>query len=125
MHPYLDTQGHRTIGYGRNLDGKGISLGEARTLLHHDMIDVEHSLNAEFPEWRRLSDVRQRVVADMAFNLGISGLMEFRRTLNHIRAGRWPDAAVEMLDSEWARQVGRRAERLAQMMVSGEDVPSA
>ena len=69
----------------------------------------------------KLDDVRQRVLLDMAFNLGVVGLLSFKRTLGVIEAGRYELAAAMMLDSKWAGQVGQRAERLSRMMATGKD----
>jgi len=67
--------------------------------------------------------VRQRVLLDMAFNLGISGLLKFKRTLKAIRAKQYEKAAEMMLDSRWATQVGQRAKRLSKMMATGHIPP--
>ncbi len=68
-----------------------------------------------------MDDVRQRVIVDMAFNMGLGSLSKFKNTLGHIEAGRYEEASVEMLDSKWARQVGNRAQCLSNMMKTGED----
>jgi len=56
----------------------------------------------------------------MCFNLGIFRLLGFEQALTHMRAGHYDDAAREMLDSRWAKQVGARAVRLAALMRKGE-----
>lgn len=122
LKPYRDSVGKLTIGVGRNLDDRGITQAESRTLLDHDIATVIHELNVMLAWWVRLDDVRRRVLADMAFNLGVPGLLGFRLALAAMKAERWSDAAAEMLDSKWARQVGRRARRLAEMMRTGRDV---
>lgn len=71
--------------------------------------------------WRELDDVRQRVLLDMGFNLGVWGLMKFRKTLGHVQAHNFEHASIEMLDSKWAEQVGGRAKALSQMMRTGKD----
>jgi lysozyme len=55
----------------------------------------------------------------MSFNMGLPTLSKFTRTLQAIKNGRYSDAADEMLDSKWARQVGKRAERLSKQMRTG------
>ena len=55
-----------------------------------------------------------------AFNLGPAGLLKFGRTLSAVEQGDYETAAVEMLDSRWAGQVGQRATRLSEMMLTGE-----
>ena len=56
----------------------------------------------------------------MAFNLGVNGLLGFRKTLALIEAGDYTKASVEMLDSKWARQVKGRATRLSEQMRTGK-----
>lgn len=117
--PYRCTAGKLTIGFGRNLDDVGISVGEAEFLLYQDVADVEQALN-EIPGYAALDDVRQTVLANMAFNLGLTRLLKFKKMRAALRAGDFNTAATEMLDSLWARQVGTRADRLARQMRTGE-----
>jgi lysozyme len=120
LKPYRCTAGKLTIGCGRNLDDVGISLEEAAILLRNDVAKVIADLDREIPWWQGLDGGRQRVLANMAFNLGTRGLLGFKTTLAHVRAGRYLEAAQGMLASRWAKQVGPRAERLALMMRDGE-----
>lgn len=121
LFPYLDTTNHITIGIGRNLSDRGISRDEAMTLLHHDIDSVLGELRVTFGWWPALDEVRQRVLANMAFNLGVPKLLLFHDTLHAIADGDWSAAARHMRASLWAHQVGERAERLARMMESGEE----
>jgi len=125
LRPYVDTVGKVTIGVGRNLTDKGISIAEARYLLGNDVTEVEHDLDRMLPWWRGLDGIRQRVLADMCFNLGPAGLMKFSATLGAIHAKDYARAAMYMLDSKWSEQVGRRARRLAKMMELGVEVSLA
>jgi lysozyme len=121
LKPYRCTAGKLTIGVGRNLEDRGITLSEARMLLANDLADVRNGLLNALPWVAKLDDVRQRVLIDMAFNLGLKGLLEFKRTLAAVQAGQYQQAATMMLQSRWAKQVGQRAERLSRMMVTGAD----
>lgn len=121
LKPYRCTAGKLTIGVGRNLEDRGITLAEARMLLANDLTDVRNGLLNALPWVGNLDEVRQRVLIDMAFNLGLQGLLQFERTLGAVKAGEYQRAATMMLQSRWAKQVGQRAERLARMMVTGAD----
>lgn len=122
--PYEDTTGHLTIGVGRNLDAKGISDKEAKELLRNDIQAVEKKL--EVLGWfRELGRVRRKVIIDMCFNLGYSGLISFHNMISAIKNDNYRVAADEMLDSKWAEQVGKRATRLSKMMRTGEDYDDA
>jgi len=120
LDPYHCTAGKLTIGVGRNLDDVGISRDEAMLLLQHDIERVKVPLE-KLPWFNSLDPVRQKVIVDMAFNLGYAGLMGFKRTIAAIERKDYASASYEMMNSRWARQVGRRASRLAEMMATGKD----
>lgn len=117
--PYRCTAGKLTIGVGRNLDDRGISPDEAMYMLANDIRDSRRELSAAFHWFDKLDEVRQAVLIDMCVNLGLSRLQGFRNTLALIGVGKYEAAAQEMLDSKWAEQVGRRAQRLSRMMATG------
>jgi lysozyme len=121
LKPYRCTAGKLTIGVGRNLDDRGITAQESAYLLSNDIDRVWTELRTRLPWVTGLSDVRQRVLLDMAFNLGIDGLLQFRNTLLRVEAGHYQKAGEMMLDSLWAKQVGMRAQRLSKMMQTGID----
>ena len=110
---YRCPAGRLTIGVGRNLQDVGISSMEAVDLLGNDIARVISELNAALPWWRGVPEPGQRALANMAFNLGLTRLMEFQRMIAALRAGDYEAAAAEALDSKWAEQVGARAERIA------------
>ncbi len=121
LKPYRCTAGRLTIGIGRNLDDRGISQKEAYAMLERDIQDCEQWLIDEIPEvYNRLDEVRQSVLLNMCFNLGIKGLLEFKNTLAFIDAGDWERAANNMLASKWAKQVGMRAIELSELMRKGQ-----
>ena len=119
LKPYRCSAGKLTIGVGRNLDDVGITEEEALMLLKRDIRHVLKTCRETFSWFFGLSEVRQIVVASMIFNLGISRFLRFKKTIAYIQAQDVERAAVEMLDSKWATQVGRRADRLAHMMREG------
>jgi lysozyme len=65
-------------------------------------------------------DARRGVLVNMAYNLGVTGLLSFKKMLSAYKKGAFVEAAQHMLDSKWAKQVGDRAKRLAEQMRSGE-----
>jgi lysozyme len=118
-HPYTDTTGNLTIGVGRNLSVKGLTPEEIEFLLLKDVHEVTIELEARLPWFQALDAARQGVIVNMAFNMGFSGLETFPKFLAAVAQGDWETAASEMLNSEWAKQVGVRANRLAVQMKSG------
>jgi lysozyme len=121
LHPYRCPAGKLTIGCGRNLEDRGISRDEAMLLLTNDIREAADDVVniIGMGVWDRLTDARQRVLVDMRFNLGPGGFRGFKRMIQAVRDQRWEDAANEMIDSNWARQVTSRANRLAAMMREG------
>lgn len=135
LEAYKDTLGYWTVGVGHLIDpkrggnpapfGEDLRKGGALTedqsaaLLAQDIAAKAAELDAAIPWWRDLSDARQRVLLNMAFNLGIAGLLGFKNTLLLVRGGYYDGAARAMMQSTWAKQVKGRADRLADMMAAG------
>jgi len=119
LRPYRCPEGFLTIGYGHNLDAKPISERAAAVILEDDIQDVIRELET-LTVFSRLDEVRRAVLIDMTFNLGFAGILGFKKMWKAIEAGNYERAADEMLNSKWARQVGRRAMRLSDMMRSGD-----
>lgn len=120
LKPYQCTADKLTIGVGRNIEDRGITEDEARYLLKNDIKIVEDELLEKKPVVAGLDAVRQRVLVDMGFNLGIPTLLKFQNMWAAIEEEDFERAADEAMDSRWAKQVGRRAERLCQAMATGE-----
>jgi len=121
LKPYRCTAGKLTIGYRRNLEDCGISQTEAYVLLENDIQNCERQLLDKIPEiYNPLDEARKSVLLNMCFNLGIGGLLGFNNTLAFIAAGDWERVANGMLASKWAKQVGRRAIELSELMRKGK-----
>ena len=116
---YKDSVGIMTIGYGRNIEERGISNDEASMLLRNDIDDSVKDMLKVFPWIEELDDIRSEVVANMVFNLGIGRFSRFVKTIKLIKSGEYVKASVEMLDSLWSKQVGYRAKELSMMMATG------
>lgn len=118
--------GYPTIGIGRRCDkANGISEEEGEVLLDNDLARTVAGLRQRFAWFDQLDSVRQCVVIDMALNLGVHGFSNFRRMIAAIEKAvigeqDWGTVEMEMADSDWALQVGRRAEELRRMMLTGE-----
>lgn len=116
MFPYHDTRGKLTIGVGRNLTDDGITGEEAKFLLTNDIKKVRYQAQATFPWFNKLSPVRQNVVLDMIFNLGLGGFETFHNFISALSTGNFNSASQFMLQSKWANQVGYRATELSEML---------
>ena len=138
---YEDSLGIATIGIGRNLEDRGITPEElawmdipnmaivhtmgiteadAMYLAENDVQIVEDELLRAHPCVDRLDAVRQLILVDMAFNMGVPRLCKFKKMWAAVHENKFDIAAKEMLDSRWANQVKSRAVKLANAMHNGE-----
>ncbi len=120
LKPYTDTVGKLTIGVGRNLTDVGISNDEAMFLLNNDIQTAIAELTNNLPWFTSLDPVRQNVLVDMNFNMGWHTLSTFTTFLGYVQSGDYTSAASDMLNTEWAKQVGARAQEDSQMMLTGQ-----
>ena len=138
--PYKDTLNIDTIGIGRNLEHRGLSEEElahigkdisdicewgitkeqAYYLAENDVKIVEKEVCEKHPCVLELDEVRQRVIIDMAFNMGVPRLSKFVKMWKAIHEENFEEVKIQMLDSRWANQVGNRAVRLSNAMDTGE-----
>jgi len=102
-----------TIGYGRNLEGRGITSDEAEYLLMNDIKITQKELRQNFDWFIDMNTARQGAMVNMCFNLGITRFYGFKKMIKAAKIGDHEEMAEQMLDSKWARQVGARADRLA------------
>lgn len=114
--PYVDTVGKTTIGYGHNLDAKGLPTDVARMLLSIDIADAIEDVRHNFSCYDQLTRPRQMVLVSMAFNLGRDRLSKFVRFIGAVHLGKYDEAADHLLDSLAAKQAPARYQELAKMM---------
>ena len=115
--PYMDSTGHITVGYGRNLEDKGITKSEAEYMLINDINNaIDQMLNHLSYVVEDLNDGRKEVIVEMIFNMGIYNVLKFRKMIAALQEHNYLKASREMLDSKWAKQVGQRALDLAKIM---------
>ena len=115
LKPYRCTAGKLSIGYGRNLDDVGITKLEAEYLLMNDLQRSENDAK-KLPGFDNCSQVRRDVLIEMVFNIGLPRVLGFRKMLAALSNGDYAEAARQMLDSKWHKDVGNRADRLAWRM---------
>lgn len=133
-HIYICPAGHKTIGVGRNLESnpltprekhvvgdisKGITLDKIIYLLNNDIKRCQKELSQNISWFYQLDDERQYALLDMCFNMGIKKLLGFKRMLGAMFIGDYRGAAKECMLSKYARDVGKRAERIARLIELG------
>ena len=109
LKPYHCQAGKLTIGYGRNLEAKGISIREAEYLFKNDLKIVAKQVANRIEFYRKLSYKRKMVLVDMAFNMGIEGLLGFKKMLAALKSRDFMEAGKELMRSKYAEQVKTRA----------------
>ena len=119
---YNDHLGYPTFGIGHLVvesdeeHGKpvGTPVSEERvnTVFDKDVAVMIDEAKKIFPNLDELPEEAQQVIVNMTFNMGRPRLSQFKKFIAGVNAGDWNKAAVEMMDSRWAKQVGARAERL-------------
>jgi lysozyme len=110
-----------TLGYGRNVEDRGISEVEAEFFLVNDIIQAQRDAASIIPSWLKINDARRNALTDMCFNLGLTKFSQFKNMLAAIARNDWPTAKVAARDSLWHNQVGQRAERIEQVLLTGEE----
>lgn len=115
---YTDSAGKLTIGIGRCIEDVGISLEEAHYLLDNDIMNA--TIDAQkLHVFSMLDPVRQDVLVNLVFNMGLRTVQGFKKCLAALEAGNWNEAAAELRDSKWSMQVGNRAIELTAMIRTG------
>lgn len=124
-HVYKDSKGYFTIGIGILVDDRFIHAGlrekEIDFIFQNRLFEVKEEINRKFPWVFALDEIRQAVLYNMAFQLGVQGLAGFPKFLTYLKNNMWLLASQEMLDSKWAREDSpARAKRLSQQILTGE-----
>lgn len=116
--PY-DDRGDISIGYGRNLTRNPLTPQEGVYLMQRPFEAAIDSAPTTVKNYATLTDAQQNVLVEMVYNLGLGGVLKFKKMRAAIESGDFNLAAVEMMDSAWAKQVGSRALKLAEQMRDG------
>ena len=119
--PYKCTAGKLTLGVGRNIEDRGISKETAMQMLDEDIELCLNELIERLNYFETLPTEVQETLVNLCFNMGISRLMKFQLMLGAMEAGQYELAAKELLDSRYARQVGKRAEELAAILCQQQE----
>lgn len=115
--PYRDSRGFLTVGYGANLDA-GLSEYAAAHLLSAQVDEAETDVS-NFDWYASADAVRQSVIVELAFNMGVHKLQGFHSMLAACDKADWATAAAELQNSAWFTQVGRRGPQLVRLLRDG------
>jgi lysozyme len=123
LHAYQDTLGFWTIGIGILIDqrkGGGLRPEESEFIFRNRLKLLDEELARVLPWLSNLDPARRGVLINMAYQMGVIGLLGFKATLALVSVGKYQEAAAQMLQSKWAKQTPARAQRLSNQMASGE-----
>lgn len=124
-HAYQDSEGYWTIGIGTLIDekkGGGITREEAQWLLRRRVEKLKEEIRTHQPKVRILTEAREYVIYSMCYQMGVQGVLNFRKMWTAIKSDNYEEAANQMLDSLWAKQTPHRARKYAEIMRTGEFV---
>ena len=130
---YRDIIGKITIGYGRDLKDNpptliewntilfpnGITQDQAEKLLEPQIIDVNNWLSNTFSWWNNLTTNRKLCLIDIVFNIGKNGFLQFHDTIAALANANYTEAANQLKNSAWYREVGQRARNDVLLMING------
>lgn len=128
--PYYCSEGFPTIGIGWRIGERAQPLHDFKMMhickaaayaqLEFEIASIIAKLESFIPSFKDLSEPRQAVLISMTYQMGISGLMKFKKMLAAIDYLDWDAAAAEGLNSKWARQTPERAKRQMEVLFSGD-----
>ncbi|AFC22744.1 putative lysozyme [Vibrio phage vB_VchM-138] len=125
---YRCSEGYPTIGIGTKIGPKDAPLSNytfkvsqrvAKVMLDDEVVDIIGRLNGT-PWYHSLDESRQLIIQSMCYQMGVDGVLKFRKMIDALSRGHWDEAASQALDSLWARQTPKRANRHAEVLRSGD-----
>jgi len=116
--PYRCTENHLTIGYGFAVKDLELDRDICDMILERKIEKLVKRLGHRLPYLFEVPVEVHDVLVEMAYQMGVSGLLKFKKTLMYVESKDYKDASVEMLDSRWAKQTPNRAKKLSDIMAS-------
>ena len=110
---YKDSLGIDTIGYGFAIKDLELDRDICDIILKRKLKALEDRVNLKFSWYKYMPQEIKDVVMEMCYQLGVTGVSKFKKTLAYLQDKRWEEASIEMLDSLWARQTPNRAKELS------------
>tara|TARA_R110000851_G_scaffold88070_3_gene192184 strand:+ start:1247 stop:1705 length:459 start_codon:yes stop_codon:yes gene_type:complete len=130
---YYCSEGYVTIGIGWKIGSKkqsvndfkliSISEGAALAQCKAECDKIGLTLHGVVSNWQYLDEPRQSILISMAYQMGLSGLMKFKKMIAAIESGDFVEAAAQGKDSRWASQTHSRANRHMRVMLLGNWSP--
>ena len=125
---YRCSEGYPTIGIGTKVGPKGADLSlyqftvskkVANAFLDEELLKIVRKLS-QYSWYNNLNEDRQAIIESMCYQMGVAGVLKFKRMIKALAEQDWGEAGLQALDSRWARQTPERAERHATVLVCGD-----
>ena len=116
---YQDTENLWTIGYGICIERTGLREHEAEYLLKSRIEESFRELNITFRWFRRLNTARQDALVDLIYNIGFPSFLGFKKAIEAFEVNDFNEAASQILDSRYGRELPGRALEISQMIKHG------
>ena len=113
---YKCTEGVDTIGYGFAIKDLVMDEDIAEMILRRKLDALIDRVNKTFDFVKDMPEAGQDVIYEMCYQLGVSGVSKFKKTLAYLENKEYRMAAAEMLDSKWHRQTPNRSQRLSDII---------
>ncbi len=110
---YKDSLGIDTIGYGFAIKDLELDKDICDMILDRKLKDLESRVKLKFDWFKYMPPEIKDVVMEMCYQLGVTGVSKFKKTIAYLRNEQWEEASVEMLDSLWAKQTPNRAQEMS------------
>ena len=110
---YKDSLGIDTIGYGFAIKDLELDEDICSMILERKLENLICRVDNKFSWYKYMPQDIKDVVVEMCYQLGVTGVSKFKKTISYLQNKQWEDASIEMLDSLWAKQTPNRAEELS------------
>tara|TARA_R100000008_G_scaffold73111_1_gene51475 strand:- start:1057 stop:1467 length:411 start_codon:yes stop_codon:yes gene_type:complete len=110
---YKDSLGIDTIGYGFAIKDLELDEDICDMILDRKLKDLESMVKLKFDWFKYMPPEIKEVVMEMCYQLGVTGVSKFKKTIAYLQNKQWDEASVEMLDSLWAKQTPNRAKEMS------------
>ena len=120
---YKDTRGLATIGYGHLVTKQDTFIEDVEypeeelyDLFLKDLQKAKNGAEEIVGHIKELHPTAKEIITEMVYQLGVTGVRRFLKTLLHLENCDYKNASMEMLDSAWRKQTPKRCEKLSKMM---------
>lgn len=110
---YKDSLGIDTIGYGFAIKDLELEEDICEMILERKIKKLEKEVSTRFSWFKPLPIAGKEIILEMCYQMGVTGVSKFKKTIAYMVHKEWENASLEMLDSKWAVQTPGRAKELS------------